>query len=660
MGLLIDKIYWKIIWILTGLLFGIAGSLMIISGAFCADRFYDAGKVYDVEENGRKSCWNDTIHYDETTQVLVVDTDTAVKNVYLFDKTGGWHDLCIRLSAMNGGELLTRLEFYDVNDAVTGSIDTVLAEGDNYIKTPADQFYRMDIVIEGQAGAAFRIDKLQFREKESLFSKSKFITYLLPLWAGFMLLTGILSICFKKRFRKIPWYAPVEGLQKLFMYAGGNGEILHQRYSQKQKAQIRSGLFCNIFLITQIFFIFQRYTNKGYRYLALICVVLLIRTALLCWEKKLHMLNWNNKLVTSWFLLWIISMLSDLIVEKRFAYMGYLMIFVMGFLFFMWGNMEHREWLLKDFIRGIRWSFLPNLLFCWLFRPVLPGYRYMGSWYSPGIFGLYILFVWIAFLAEMKFDYTEKPNIKHDLFYVCMLGICANMLWKTQSITSLLAAALAALIFSLKLWINRKKIRFFGIPMLLLVFFIGFTVNNYSIYHIPRMLHTEIKFSNDFYMDTATDHPFLLNVSAAEPGNNNRILYKLKTSVSLETLTSGRTLYWKAYLRDMNLFGHYYNATFWGSGHKPHNGYITIMYRYGIFALVPYVMMILYNLIYAVRYFWENMYDDRKYAFFILADMLCCIWLLVMENLELPFGWICWYGMYLIMGVYFDGGKKEN
>ena len=174
------------------------------------------------------------------------------------------------------------------------------------------------------------------------------------------------------------------------------------------------------------------------------------------------------------------------------------------------------------------------------------------------------------------------------------------------------------------------------------------------------MLHTEIKFSNDFYMDTATDHPFLLNVSAAEPGNNNRILYKLKTSVSLETLTSGRTLYWKAYLRDMNLFGHYYNATFWGGGHKPHNGYIAIMYRYGIFALVPYVMMILYNLIYAVRYFWENMYDDRKYAFFILANMLCCIWLLVMENLELPFGWICWYGMYLIMGVYFDGGKKEN
>ena len=208
----------------------------------------------------------------------------------------------------DGGELLTRLEFYDVNDAVTGSIDTVLAEGDNYIKTPADQFYRMDIVIEGQAGAAFRIDKLQFREKESLFSKSKFVTYLLPLWAGFMLLTGILYICFKKRFRKIPWYAPVEGLQKLFMYAGGNGEILHQRYSQKQKAQIRSGLFCSIFLITQIFFIFQRYTNKGYRYLALICVVLLILTALLCWEKKLHILNWNNKLVTSWFLLWIISM----------------------------------------------------------------------------------------------------------------------------------------------------------------------------------------------------------------------------------------------------------------------------------------------------------------------------------------------------------------
>lgn len=39
-----DKIYWKIAWLITGLLFGIAGSLMILSGAFCVDHFMTQGK----------------------------------------------------------------------------------------------------------------------------------------------------------------------------------------------------------------------------------------------------------------------------------------------------------------------------------------------------------------------------------------------------------------------------------------------------------------------------------------------------------------------------------------------------------------------------------------------------------------------------------------
>lgn len=78
--------------------------------------------------------------------------------------------ICVsRCHAMNGGELLTRLEFYDVNDVVAGSIDAVLTEGDNYIKTPVDQFYRMDIVIEGQAGQPFASISYSFGKKKPCF-----------------------------------------------------------------------------------------------------------------------------------------------------------------------------------------------------------------------------------------------------------------------------------------------------------------------------------------------------------------------------------------------------------------------------------------------------------------------------------------------------------
>ena len=91
----------------------------------------------------------------------------------------------------------------------------------------------------------------------------------------------------------------------------------------------------------------------------------------------------------------------------------------------------------------------------------------------------------------------------------------------------------------------------------------------------------------------------------------------------------------------------------------PHNGYIAMMYRYGIFAAVPYVLMVLWNLWYACRYFRRH-WRRNGYAFFVLADMMSCFLLLLVENLELPFGWVCWYGMYIVMGVYFDDEKSRE
>lgn len=665
---LMDKFYWKAVWLMVGFFFAVAGSMMLISGSFQLNSFYDVGKVYDVDQNSLMTSWNDTIYYDNMEQVLVLNSETAVKNFILQDVEGGWNYIYISLSDISGGSVDARLDFYDVNDALTAQMNVSLKEGDNLIKSPTELFYRLDFVMENQKDLTFHIDQLQFRENVPVFSMKKFVGYLMLLWTGFLLVTGILyrncegteQLRFKKKIGNISWYAPVLGLQKIFMYVGEHGERFDRKYSQKQRGWIRSGLFCFIFLLMQISFILRFYSNKGFRYLALICVAALVLIALSCWEKQLHCLNWNNKLVLSWLGLWVISMISDIVVAKRCAYMGYVMIFIIGFLFFMWENMEHRELLIRDFIRGIQWSFIPNIIFCWLFRPYIPGYRYMGATYSPGIFGLYVLFVWLAFFAEIKFDDRDKDNLKKDIIKVVMLGICASFLWKTQSISSLLPAALIALVFSLKLWINRRKLKYYSIPVLMLVFIMGFLVNNHAIYRIPRALNTEVKFEKDFYMDTVTEHPFMLDVQAAEPGNDNRILYKLKTSVSLETLTSGRTLYWKAYLRELNLFGHYYNANFWGTGHMPHNGFIALMYRYGIFAAVPYILMVIYNLIYAVKYFWKYIYDDKKYAFFILSDMLCCSFLLLVENLELPLGWVCWYGMYIMMGVYFDDEKEER
>lgn len=656
---LIDKFYGKLVWVMTGFLFAVAVSLMLISGTFHLDRFYDVGKVYDIPKSSIMETLNDTMSYDQIEQTWVVNSENAIKNFVLLDTKGGWNYIYISLSNLNEADLNVRFDFYDSNEMLLCQASSTLLEGDNVLETPNSQFSRLDIVLENQAGVTFRIDKLQLREKAPIFSMERFVGYTIPLFVAFLLITGIVFRLFKNRMSQFSWYAPVHGLQKLFIYVGGYGEKLSLKYADEKKGLMRSGLFAFIFLLMQISFIFNFYnTNAGFRYLALMCVCALIGISFLCWEKTLHHLNWNNKFVLSWFSLWGLSVLSDIVVIKRYAYMGYIMVFVIGFLFFMWGNMEHREWLIRDFVRGIQWTFLPNLLFCWFFRPYISGYRYMGSSYSPGVFALYVLFVWLAFLAELTFEYKKRGNFAKDCVYVAVLGICGSFLWKTQSISSLLPAALAVLIFSLKFWLKRRECKWYRLPILFLTFVVGFMINSYCIYNIPRMLGTEIKFEKDFYLDTVTEHPFTLTVQAAEEGNENRILYKLKTSTSLETLTSGRTLYWKAYLRDMNLWGHRSKAYLLGAYRMPHNGYIAIMYRYGIFAVIPYILMVLYNLCYAVRYFWRHLYEDKKYSFFVLAVMLCCVFLLFVENLELPLGWLCWYGMYIIMGVYFDDEKK--
>ena len=225
--------------------------------------------------------------------------------------------------------------------------------------------------------------------------------------------------------------------------------------------------------------------------------------------------------------------------------------------------------------------------------------------------------------------------------------------------SALIPVVLTALIFSFKLWRHRGKVRIFGFALYVFLFGIGYLVDGYCIYHIPRQVNAEIRFEKDIYAEPVTDHPFTLTVQAEEVKPANRILEKLQKISSLEKLTTGRTLFWKAYLRELNLWGHKSNARFWGAAHMPHNGLLAIMYRYGIFSIVPYFGMLLYGFCYAWRYFKRHLSEDR-YSYFVLANTISCYLLILVENIELPFCWVWWYALYIVMGIYFDDEKTAE
>ena len=651
----LDKYIGKIAWILTGICFAAAGAVMLICGSFNLDRFYDVGEVYDVAKKNLEMSGNYDVNYDELNNVYTIQSERASK-VFWISK-GAWQYVYINFSRIDEAGVVAQLTCYDKDSTVVYQMNVTLLEGDNLFFIPDVKYSRLNLNFYEQPGRVFGIDQVQFRTMPPIFSKTRFVQYFFAILFLFLLLTGVIWIFIKKKISRFSWYALVNVIQTMFLHAGSFGEKLNKYFSKKTADWIQRGIFCGMFLYMQICYILKIPTFQTFRYYMIPCVIGIIIIALLCWEKPLKRLNWNNNLVKSWLALWILAVISDFIVAKRYMFIGYVMIFAFGFLFFMWGNMEKRERLLKNFIRGIEWSFLPNLIFCYLFRPYHPLYRYSGSTLGPGYLGMYLLFVWIAFLTELDFDFRKKSSIQKDVFYIFILGICANLLWKAQTMSALLPSALVALIFSFKLWRHRKQVKIFGFVFYLILFGIGYLLNGYCVYHIPRQVNSEIRFENDFYVEPVTDHPFILTVQAEEVKPTNRILDRLRKFDSLENLTTGRTLFWKAYLRDLNLWGHKNNAQFWGGGHMPHNGLLAIMYRYGIFAAVPYLLMLLYGFGYTWRYFKRHLYEDR-YSYFVMSNTLSCYLLILVENIELPFCWVWWYGLYVVMGIYFDDEKS--
>ena len=97
---LVDKYFGKIIWILTGICFAAAGSLMWISGSFDLNRFYHAGEVYDVSKSNLKLSGNYDVDYNAEEHVFTVQSEVASK-VFVISE-GKWK--YIYLSASQAGE----------------------------------------------------------------------------------------------------------------------------------------------------------------------------------------------------------------------------------------------------------------------------------------------------------------------------------------------------------------------------------------------------------------------------------------------------------------------------------------------------------------------------------------------------------------------------
>ena len=99
----------------------------------------------------------------------------------------------------------------------------------------------------------------------------------------------------------------------------------------------------------------------------------------------------------------------------------------------------------------------------------------------------------------------------------------------------------------------------------------------------------------------------------------------------------------------MNLVGHKDRPVMWGHRRQPHNAVLGIAYNYGVFTAVPYLIMLIAVVERTFRY------SRRKGQLASVPFYVCTFAILasMADNVEQPFVWLPWMGLYLLMGSVF-------
>ena len=115
-------------------------------------------------------------------------------------------------------------------------------------------------------------------------------------------------------------------------------------------------------------------------------------------------------------------MISDLLVCKEIPYVGFIMLVILGFVFFVWQNAEMYDVFLHNAIRGLVYTLPILVLYCTFFREKKAGFLYNGCFSDRESMALYMMAVCIALFEEIN-RMMEKENGKRSRMFLNGLGI---------------------------------------------------------------------------------------------------------------------------------------------------------------------------------------------------------------------------------------------
>lgn len=652
----------RVVIFLTGVIASLSLAAMHEDGRYDLNQFYDAGTVYNYQSQSYNIS-TETVIYNLENNTSTVQADEAQIQYLMETKDYPWNYLICNIGAINTDNMDWTIEFVNQNAQVLGTQEWSLKKGENILFLNGQyQFQKMNIYIRGQKGLSYTIDSMVFRDKLSEFSLSEF-----AFWSGLYLLLYLVLVqlflkYWKKRQSCLNCYKVVEWLQTVYIRVGSYG--VGRQWQDKKRVSFRKSLFFLLFLTSWLLTNLEVYSKEtGCKYAMAICMLFLGIISFVSVEKPLTRKNWNTPVAAGWITLWIMSVISDFLVDKFYFLVGWMMIFVFGFFYFVIQNMKNPYQIIDDFTAAIRGTFWFNIVFCFFTRPENPLQRYCGFYKNPNVYSFYLTIVLIVFLLELD-KCSLQTKIRQQMQSVVGICLVLYQIWLTQSLTGVIMVFVIGM-----LWLLRRRMiyhtqkreqnagqkiyrRYYVLSVFAGVFAVFFL--SWGINHVPQLLGTQIIFPEDFYQLNFPALSMSMDVYAAELNflKDSRLYQKVFQAVSLDSLSTGRAAIYMQFIQNMNLWGHYYKLDIAGAKMSAHNELLGMAFRYGVFAVIPYIVFLWSILKRAWKQFFRE-YRENPYVVTLLAILLVSLIKLSVDKFEQPFRSVGWMAFYFLTGFFF-------
>lgn len=619
-----------IAFILTVIFLAVACSLALISGSHSLTNTYDAGEVCDVR-NGSAN----------------ISLDPTGDNNYFWAATAeepfAWNYFYINITDTSFEETEFTVRSFSDGEVVGDDINCTLENGFNEIRLSGEECDSLQVIAAGDEPVSFTAGVMEFRENKVFFSMSRYLLYVAGFASLFALAGGVFIWWMRKKRYRIDWYAPIDFLQDVYIAFGNRLAGVSSKVPPRVKHVLRvAALICWLFWIMMMYNTGKYVLSAYFKYNVLLFCIVMLLYAISLLEKPLTKKDWNTPLVHAWFWLSICMCVSEFFISKRFCMIGYVNLTAFGFYYFVLSNLRERKPVVQEIMLSFKLAFLFSFLFTLAARPRNPLYGLMGHTWNPNIYGIFCGIVLLAFLASIRSHmirgrygvrfFVNVAGAMASLSFVMLAGSRAGILLIVPGVIffmveyiSIMRKGIVRPLKGISLGLLSVMI-FYGVHMLL----------SWATIYLPVVQVV-------FVWDSTVPSEVVRSIISV--GMETPTQYSIMFGDSTTQFLTGRNLYWAEYLREINFLGHEYYPEMWGAARNPHNGVLGIIYRYGVLAAVPYIVMFINACTISFKRYVSARSTD-SYSFYIWISIIGITLCMLIENFERPFlatEWLWWY-----------------